>query len=63
MQTVLVIRIEAVVIQIDGNDIRQRQFVHFRQGMFRPMKDKGNQRQRFAEAQRGAGFNQNPFGL
>jgi len=49
------------MVEIDGDDVSQRDFIHFRQRMARTMKNKGNQRQRFAKAKRRQGLHQFPF--
>ena len=57
----LVVGIETVMVEVDGDDVRQRQLVHFRQRMARTMKDKRNQRQRLAKAQRNPRLHQPPL--
>ncbi len=61
MQTVLVIRVEAVVVEIDRDDVGQRQLVHDRQRMARSMKDERNQRQRLPEPERDPRFGFHPL--
>ena len=63
MDAVFVIRIEAVMVQVHHDDVRQRQFLDVRLRVARPMEDKGNQRQRFSEAQRRPRLHQLPFVL
>ena len=61
MHPVKIIRIDAVMVQVGRNDVRQRNLVHVRQRMARPVKHKRNQRQRLAQAQRRQGVHQLPF--
>ena len=48
-----VIRIEAVVIKVDGDDVREGQLLDPRLRVQRAMKDERNQRKRFSETQGG----------
>ncbi len=61
MQPMLVVRIQAVVVQVHRDDVRQRQLVHLRPRMPRPMKHKRNQRQRLAQPQRHPRLHQHPL--
>ena len=60
MNTMLVVRIEAVVIKVDGDDVREGQLLDRRLRVQRAMKDERNQRQRFSETQREARLDKFP---
>ena len=51
VHAVLEIRIEAVMVQVQKNQITQRHHAHIRQGMLEPMENKRNQRQRLPKPQ------------
>src|SRR5882757_5932544 len=59
----LIVSIEAIMVEIHRHDVPKRQPIHHRLRIARTMKDEREQRQRLAQTQRSARLNQNQFRL